>query len=145
MAETYNKNPISVREGKVFLDGVEVMDSVAFNVKFTPDTWEGKLLGEKTPSSRWLGYKITGNITRRRSTPWLKEKIAEYIASGVTPEFKFQGINTDTNSDYYRENGSEVVTAVGVVLTGDIDLLKLDTNGDILDDALTFNAKDIIL
>ena len=29
MSMEYNKSPISLREGKVTLDGVEVMDSVA--------------------------------------------------------------------------------------------------------------------
>ena len=51
----------------------------------------------------------------------------------------------DPGSDYYEKNGTDVVTAVGCVLTGDISLTKLDTNGDILDDSLSFNAKDIVL
>ena len=71
----YNKNPISLREGKVFIDGVECLDSVNCNIKFTPTVWTGTQLGERTPSSRWLGYAITGTITRRRSTNWLAEKI----------------------------------------------------------------------
>lgn len=35
----YNKNPISLREGKVFIDGVECLDSVNCTIKFTPDVW----------------------------------------------------------------------------------------------------------
>lgn len=64
----YNKSPISLREGKVFIDGVEVMDGIKANIKFTPDVWTGKQLGEKTPSSRYppKGKKATevnkGNI-----------------------------------------------------------------------------------
>ena len=82
MSMQYNKNPISIREGKVFIDGIEVMDSVACEIKFTPDTWSGKQLGEKTPSTRWLGYSIAGSITRRRSTPWLKEIVARAHYTG---------------------------------------------------------------
>lgn len=141
----YNKNAISLREGKVFVDGIEIMDSVTCEIKFTPDTWTGRQLGEKTPSTRWLGYSISGSITRRRSTPWLKEKIAGYIKSGKTPEFIIQGIMNDPNSDYFSENGSDTVTAVGCVITGDISLTRLDTNGDVLDDNITFNAKDVTL
>ena len=33
----YNKSPISMREGKVFIDGVECFDGVKCNIKFTPD------------------------------------------------------------------------------------------------------------
>ncbi len=62
----YNKNPISMREGKMFIDGIEVLDSIKCEIKFTPDVWTGRQLGERTPSSRWLGCEITGTITRRR-------------------------------------------------------------------------------
>ena len=144
MSMQYNKNAISLREGKVFIDGVEVMDSVTCEIKFTPDIWSGKQLGERTPSTRWLGYTITGSITRRRSTPWLKEMIGKYIESGATPELTIQGVMNDANSDYYEQNGTDVVTAVGCVLTGDMLLTKLDGNGDVLDDSLSFNAKDVV-
>ena len=114
----YNKNPISLREGKVFIDGVEVLDSVNCTIKFTPDVWTGKQLGERSSSSRWLGYTITGTITRRRSTNWLESKIKQYLKDGGTPELKIQGVMNDENSDYYAKHGSNVVTCVGVVLTG---------------------------
>lgn len=101
-------------------------------------------LGERTPSSRWLGYTITGSITRRRSNNWLREKIKEYKASGATPELTIQGIMDDTNSDYYRDFGTDTVTAVGCVLTGDLPLTALDSAGEIVDDVIGFNAKDIM-
>jgi hypothetical protein len=140
----YNKNPISLREGKVFIDGVECVDSVTCNIKFTPDVWTGKQLGERTNSSRWLGYSITGTITRRRSNNWLREKIKEYKKTGATPEIKIQGIMNDENSDYYATYGSDTVTCVGCVLTGDLPLTALDSGGDVVDDAINFNAKDIV-
>jgi len=144
MSMEYNKSPISVREGKAYIDGVEVLDSNKLEIKFTPDVWTGKQLGERTPSSRWLGYSITGTMTRRRSTNWLKEKIKEYMASGATPELTIQGIANDENSDYYAANGTDTVTAVGCVLTGDLNLTNLDSGGDILDDVINFNVKDIV-
>ena len=140
----YNKSPISLKEGKVFIDGVEVLDSVVCNITFTPDVWTGKQIGERTNSSRWLGYNITGNITRRRSTNWLKQKIMEYKGSGKTPELTIQGVMNDQNSDYYEEFGTDTVTAVGCVLTGDLPLTRLDSNGEIVDDDISFNAKDIV-
>lgn len=140
----YNKNPMSLREGKFCLDGVVVLDGVKCEVTLTPDVWTGKQLGERTPSSRWLGYAITGTMTRRRSTNWLAQKIKEYQQSGGTPEFTFQGIMDDQNSDYYAANGSNVVTLVGCVLTGGLTLTTLDSGGDVVDDTITFNAKDMV-
>lgn len=140
----YNKNPISLREGKIFIDGVEVCDSVKCEIKFTPDVWTGRQLGEITPSSRWLGAAISGSITRRRSTPWLKEAIQKYLNDKGTPEFTIQGLMDDENSDYYADNGSIVVTCVGCVLTGDLNLINLDSDGQVVDDTIAFNAKDIV-
>lgn len=140
----YNKSPMSLREGKIFIDGVECADGVKCAINFTPTVWSGTQLGERTPSSRWLGYTITGSITRRRSNNWLREKIKEYKASGATPELTIQGIMDDTNSDYYRDFGTDTVTAVGCVLTGDLPLTALDSAGEIVDDVIGFNAKDIM-
>lgn len=140
----YNKSPISLREGSVYLDGVQVFDCVKCEINATPEVWRGKLLGERTSSSRWIGMDLSGNITRRRSTPWLEDKIKAYIKDGLTPEFTITGIMDDKNSDYYKEHGSDKVTVVGVVLTGDLPLTRLDSAGEIVDDALTFNAKDLV-
>lgn len=140
----YNQNPISLREGKVFLDGVEVMDSIKLQINFTPDVWTGRLIGEQTPSSRWMGCTITGNMTRRRSTPWLREAIQRYIKTKGTPEFTIQGIMNDENSDYFASNGAETLTCVGCVLTGDINLIDLDSEGNVVEDNIAFNIKAIV-
>lgn len=144
MADRYNANPIALSEGKVFIDGVQVLTGVKCEIKFTPEVWTGKVLGERSPSSRWTGYTITGSITQRTSTPWLKEKIQQYQKDGVTPEMTIQGVMDDKGSDYYQEYGSDTVTAVGCVLTGDIPLMALDTAGGAREDAISFNAKDVI-
>ena len=140
----YHKNPISLREGKVFLDGLEIFDSVKCEIKFTPDVWTGKQLGDRSSSSRWLGYSITGSITRRRTTPWLKETIQGYIKTGKTPELTIQGMMNDKGSEYYANEGSDTVTVVGVVLTGDLTLISLDADGQVLDDVIGFNARTIV-
>ena len=141
----YNKNPISLREGHALIDGVEVMDGVKMTINFTPETWTGRQLNEITPSTRWVGANITGSMTRRRTNNWLKTKIKEYQATKATPEFVIQGIMDDANSDYYAAHGSDVVTCVGCVLTGDLPLTALDAeSGSVVDDVINFNIKDII-
>jgi len=140
----YHKNPISLLEGKEFIDGLEIFDSVKCEIKFTPDVWTGKQLGDRSDSSRWLGYSITGSITRRRTTTWLKDTIQGYIETGKTPELTIQGIMNDAGSEYFEKNGSDTVTVVGVVLTGDLSLLLLDADGQVLDDAIGFSAKALV-
>ena len=141
----YNKNPISLREGKVIVDGIEVADLVDAKFTFTPEVWTGKVVGEHTDSSRWLGYAVKGTITRRRSTNWLKLVIKKYLKNGATPEIKIQGIMNDKHSDYYAAHKNDTVTLVGVVLTGDLPLTALDSKGEVVDDKIAFNAKDVIL
>ena len=141
----YNHSPISLREGKVFIDGLEVMDCVKCTITYKPEIWAGGQLGERSKSRRQLGYDIEGSITERRATSWLKDTIKKFISSGRTPEFTIQGIMDDQNSDYYESNGSDVVTAVGCVLTGDINLTQLDREGQIFEETIPFAAYDVIL
>lgn len=142
--ENYNKKPMLLTEGHVCIDGVEVMDCVKCEIKFTPDVWSGKVVGERSPSSRWKGYSVTGTITQRRSKPFFKEIVQKYKETGVTPECTIQGIMDDKGSDYYQEYGSCKATAVGCVFTGDILLVALDSGGDAVEDSIAFNAKDVI-
>ena len=86
-------------------------------------------------------FHITGNITRRRSTNWLETKIREYLASGGTPEMTIIGVMNDDNSDYYVAHGTNTITLVGVVLTGDLPLTRLDSNGEVVEDNIAFHAK----
>jgi len=140
----HNKRPISLGEGRIFLNGVEISDGVACAVNFTPKVWNGKQLGERSDSSRWLGFSITGSITRRRSTPFIKDQIKQYRRTGRTPELTIQGINNDRDSDYFAANGSDTTTLVGVVLTGDLPLTRLDSGGEVVDDVINFSAKDMV-
>ena len=139
----YNKNPILLKEGKMFIDGVEVIDSISATIVFTPDVWTGKVLGELTDSSRWKGGNFTGTLTRRRSNDWLAETVKKHLSDKSTPEFKIQGIMDDKNSDYNAAHGDIKVTAVGCVLTGGLNLINLDTAGDVLEDTIAFNAKNV--
>lgn len=138
-----NKAPISLREGSIYIDGIKICDNVKAEFKITPDVWTGRQVGEKTQSSRWLGYTVSGSITRRRSTNWLNDVLEKYKKSSVTPELTIQGIMSDEGSDFYATYGKHlVVTLLGCVLTGDLTLLSLDSGGNVMEDVINFNAYD---
>lgn len=69
--------------------------------------------------------------------------IQGYIDTGVTPELTIQGTMNDQGSEYYAKNGSDTVTVLGCVPTGDLTLLLLDSGGQVLDDSFGFNAKTL--
>lgn len=143
MKEVLNRKHVMVSEGYCFVNGKRIYDAVKFKLTFTPRVSSARVLGSTTPDSRWRGYDITAEMTRRRATNWAKEAVQEYIKSGITPEFTLSGVMDDKDSDYYASFGKETVTAVGCVLTSAINLLELDADGEYLDDALTFNVKDV--
>jgi hypothetical protein len=50
----------------------------------------------------------------------------------------------DKESDFYAQYGSDVVTVVGCVLTGDFNLSSFDSEGEVLDDVISFNGKNFV-
>lgn len=140
----YNENPMSLREGRIAIDGSVIADLVSASFQFTPTVWTGTEVGKLTTSSKWLAYAITGTITERRSNPWLINTIKQYKNSRVTPEFTIQGIMNDVSSDYVNDYGNDTVTLVGCVLSGNIPLTALDTNGEVVEDPINFNAVDVL-
>ena len=138
-----NKRRMSLREGHVYLDGVEVMDAVKLNIVFTPDVHESRSLRERGMSRRWLGYDITGSITEYRTKPWIHDAVKKYMKDGITPEFTITGIQDDKGSDYYAANGLITKTLKGVVLTGDLTMINMDAEGDVLQDEIEFGANSM--
>lgn len=145
MADTkrVNSSPLSAREGKVYIDGVLVADSCKFKVVFKPDVWSGKQLSEHGTNRRWIGYDIEVQITQWKTTRMYRTMIDKYLKSGITPEMTIQGVQTDANSDFYVKNKSEKVTCIGCVPTGDINLIDMDTDGDVVKEDITFGAKKV--
>lgn len=138
-----NSSPLSAREGKVYIDGVLVADSCKFKVVFKPDVWSGKQLSERGTNRRWIGYDIEVQVSQWKTNRMYRTMINKYLKDGTTPEMTIQGIQDDKNSDFYATNKSEKVTCVGCVPTGDINLIDMDTEGDVVKEEITFGAKRI--
>ena len=144
MPEKHNKHYVIVKNGYCFLNGKRIYDAVNFTATFTPGVSAGRVLGEMTPNTRWTGTaEIKATITRRRSTPWIKDMIRDYINKGITPELTLSGVMDDKDSDYQEAYGKDSVTVIGCVPTGDLTALALDTEGEFMDDVINCNAKDI--
>ena len=103
---------------------------------------EGHIMAKITNDGR-EGRDITGSIDEYRTTPRWNNIVKQYENSGITPELTIQGTRTDKDSDFYEVSGSESVTVTGAVLTGDINLISLDTDGDVVKDSISFGAKNM--
>ena len=134
--ERVNRSPLSAREGKVYLDGILIADTCKFKVVFKPDVWSGKQLSEPGTNRRWIGYDIEVTIEEWKTTRRYRNMIDSYLKTGRTPELTIQGVQTDKNSDFYEKNKSETVTCIGCVPTGDMNLIDMDTEGDVVKELL---------
>lgn len=141
--ERVNRSPLSAREGRVYLDGVLIADTCKFKVVFKPDVWSGKQLSEPGTNRRWIGYDIEVTIEEWKTTRRYRNMIDAYLKTGRTPELTIQGVQTDKNSDFYAANKSEKVTCIGCVPTGDMNLIDMDTEGDVVKESITFGAKRV--
>lgn len=139
-----NIKPLSLVEGKAFIDGEEVLDSAKMTIRFVPKVATYRIVGKKGTHRRWVGYDITGTLEEYKTTSRYEQIIKKYIADGKTPEFTFQGIRTDKDSDYYTENGSESVTVTGAVITSEIPLLDIDTDGELVKESISFGARNVV-
>ena len=78
-----------------------------------------------------------------KTTNRYEQIVKKYIADGKTPEFTFQGIRTDKDSDYFENVGSESVTVTGAVITSEIPLLDIDSDGELVKESISFGARDV--
>lgn len=146
MSKKYNDSPMLLNEGEVYLDGKKIFDDVTLEIKSTVNTWQGKRLGSRNFSSRITSVKHAGVMKRRKSTTWTHDILKKYLDSGETPEFTVQGRRADKQSDYYANNGKELVTCSGCVLTGDVSLLLFDADSDdVVTDEINFNIYKVDL
>ena len=139
-----NIKPVSLTEGHIYIDGIEVMDAVKCTIRFVPKVWSGTMVGKKGTNRRWIGYDITGTLDEYKTTPRWEALVKKYLQDGITPELKIQGMRTDPDSDYYELNGSESATVTGVVITSEIPLLDIDTDGEVVKDSISFGAKNLV-
>ena len=145
MADRVNSSPLSAREGVVTIDGVEVADACKFQVVFKPDVWEGKSLGKKATSRRWIGYTAELTIEEWKTNRRYMDMIKNYMATGATPKMEVTGVVEDENSDYWDINQeADTVTCTGCVPTGDINLMDCDTDGDVVKQSITMGVYEVL-
>lgn len=139
-----NRRHISLRQGKVAWEGETLLDSCKMSITYKLEVSETKSLGEMGTNRKWIGRDIEVTIEEYRSTRRTANIINDFENSGKTPEFSVQGIMDDKDSDYYdMYQEGETVTVTGCVPKGDLKVLELDMDGDVMKESITLGGKKI--
>lgn len=134
-------NPMLKTEGKLFIDGEEFAQAKKVLIKVSLNNSTSKPLGVKTEKTRTTGYKITVEVGMYKTNKFGASIVKNYLDKGLTPEFTIQALNNDRGSDFFKQYGNDVVTVVGCVPTGDINLLDLDSSStDYVEETINFNG-----
>ncbi len=138
-------NPMLKSEGKLYINGEQVFDARKVLIKVSINNTESKRLGDRTTSSRTVGYDISVEISQYKSNKFAIDIIKKYLDTGLTPKFKVQAMNNDKGSDFFRKYGNDTITVTGCVPTGDLNLIDLDASTtDYVEETITFKGSAIV-
>ncbi len=138
-------NPMLKSEGKLYINGEQVLDARKVLIKVSINNTESKRLGDRTTSSRTVGYDISVEISQYKSNKFAIDIIKKYLDTGLTPKFKVQAMNNDKGSDFFRKYGNDTITVTGCVPTGDLNLIDLDASTtDYVEETITFKGSAIV-
>lgn len=138
-------NPMLKSEGKLYINGEQVLDARKVLIKVSINNTESKRLGDRTTSSRAVGYDISVEISQYKSNKFAIDIIKKYLDTGLTPKFKVQAMNNDKGSDFFRKYGNDTITVTGCVPTGDLNLIDLDASTtDYVEETITFKGSAIV-
>ena len=138
-------NPMLKSEGKLYINGEQVLDARKVLIKVSINNTESKRLGDRTTSSRTVGYDISVEISQYKSNKFAIDIIKKYLDTGLTPKFQVQALNNDKGSDFFRKYGNDTITVTGCVPTGDLNLIDLDASTtDYVEETITSKGSAIV-
>lgn len=132
-----SKDVLCAREGKLFLDGEEVFNSIKIELTVEKEKAEIKRLGKRMTGHKAVGLSASGTITEYHATSKAGMLLQKYKDTGVDPYF--EGIATlyDPNSN----RGTERIAMSGINFDSAV-IISLDGEGDVIQDELPFTIED---
>jgi hypothetical protein len=136
-------NRMSAREGRAFIGGKQVTSLVKLNAIFTPEVSKKRVVGQRGTTPKVIGYEITGTLTQFKNTPFIRDLIKQYLATGIFPKLDIQAVMDDKDSDYYKQYGEARIQFIGVQLEGDLPLIDIDSEGEEVQEEISFSAAEV--
>lgn len=135
---SYNsKDTISAKEGRFFLNGVEMLNNVKLELTVEKDKVEIKRLGHRMTGHKTIGLGASGTMTEYHATSNLGILIQQYKDTGEDVYLDGIAVLEDKSSG----RGIERITITGINFDSAV-IVNLDAEGEVIQDEAPFTIED---
>lgn len=134
----YNsQNTISAKEGRFFLDGVEMLNNIKLELNVEKEKVEIKRLSKRMTGHKTIGISANGTITEYHATSNVGLLLQKYKDTGEDVYLDGIVVVDDRSSG----RGTERIALVGINFDS-AAIANLDADGDVIKDEIPFTIED---
>ncbi len=134
------QNTINGKEGRLFLDGVEMAHIKTVEATIEKEKAEVNIMGRRMQGHKTTGASGEGTLTFYKVTSQFIKIMMDYLHNGEDAYFTLQSVLDDKNSG----RGTERVTLFDVNISS-VSVMSLDVDAEALEEEVPFTFEDIDL
>ena len=138
MSQYRARNTISGKEGRAFLDGVELFQCKKIEATMEKEKSEVKVMGRRMTGHKTIGGAGTGTLTIYKATSQFVEIAQAYVKRGEDPYLTIETVTDDKSSG----RGAERVILRDVNLDS-VMVANLDADAEVLEEEIPFTFEDL--
>lgn len=132
-----SQNAISAKEGRFFLDGIEMLNGVKFELNIEKDKVEIKRLGVRMTGHKTTGMSGSGTMTEYHATSNIGIMLQRYKDTGEDVYLDGIAVIEDKSSG----RGVERIAVTGINFDSAV-IVNIDAEGDVIQDETPFTIED---
>lgn len=138
MSYLLERDALNGKEGRaiITINGrqQELFNCKNIKVDYSLDSSDFKIVGTRLVQKKTTGIQLSGSMTIVYGTPWFKDLIKQYVATGQPPYFTLQV----TNSDPATSVGNQTIVLYNCRINSG-NLAQLDADADFLTEDVQFD------
>ncbi len=132
-----SENRIVAKEGRFFLNGVEMLNCVKFELTIEKEKVEIKGLGKRMTGHKTVGISGSGTVTEYHATSNIGLLMQKYKDTGEDVYLDGVAVLDDKGSG----RGTERISVIGINFDS-ATIANLDAEGDVIKNELPFTIED---
>jgi hypothetical protein len=132
-----SQNAISAKEGRFFLDGIEMFNCVKFELTIEKDKVEIKRLGVRMTGHKTTGMSGSGTMTEYHATSNIGLMLQKYKDTGEDVYLDGIAVIEDRSSG----RGVERIAVTGINFDS-ATIVNMDADGDVIKDEVPFTIEN---